>query len=106
MHGEKIHEDRGIDRRYPSQKGRGGDKSCDWRELWSEPEAGKGAHQPSKSKGTNGGSGICPASEGMAAEGSGQQVRKNVDRPMAFAAFVAVDPIPVTSSLYINTLIC
>ena len=49
MHGEKIHEDRGIDRRYPSQKGRGGDKSCDWRELWSEPEAGKGAHQPSKS---------------------------------------------------------
>ena len=89
MHGEKIHEDRGIDRRYPSQKGRGGDKSCDWRELWSEPEAGKGAHQPSKSKGTDAGGGIYPTSEGMAAEGSGQQVRKNVDRPMAFAAFGA-----------------
>ena len=23
MHGEKIHEDRGIDRRYPNQKGPG-----------------------------------------------------------------------------------
>ena len=73
MHGEKIHEDRGIDRRYPSQKGRGGDKSCDWRELWSEPEAGKGAHQPSKSKGTDGGGGVCPASQGTAAQGSGQR---------------------------------
>jgi len=35
------------------------------------------------------GGGIYPTSEGMAAEGSGQQVRKNVDRPMAFAAFGA-----------------
>ena len=58
MHGEKIHEDRGIDRRYQSQKSRGKDEPFDWRELCSEPEAGKRAHQPSKSKGTNGGSGI------------------------------------------------
>ena len=33
--------------------------------------------------------GYNPTPEGMAAEGSGQQVRKNVDRPMAFAAFGA-----------------
>ena len=106
MHGKEVHESRRTNRCHPSEEGRRRDEPSDWQELWSEPEAGKGAHQPSKSKGTNGGSGICPASEGMAAEGSGQQVRKNVDRPMAFAAFVAVDPIPVTSSLYINTLIC
>ena len=80
MHGEKIHEDRGIDRRYPSQKGRGGDKSCDWRELWSEPEAGKGAHQPSKSKGTDGGGGVCPASQGTAAQGSGQRRDQTAQR--------------------------
>ena len=89
MHGEKIHKDRGIDRRYSSQKGRRSDESCDRRELWSEPEAGKRARQSSKSKGTDAGGGIYPTSEGMAAEGSGQQVRKNVDRPMAFAAFGA-----------------
>ena len=89
MHGEKIHEDRGPDRRYPSQKGRRRDEPSDWRELQSEPEACKRAHQSSKSKGTDAGAGIYPASEGMAAEGSGQQVRKNVDRPMAFAAFGA-----------------
>ena len=89
MHGKEVHEDRGLDRRYPSQKGRRRDKSCDWRELQSEPEAGKGAHQSSKSKGTDAGGGICPASQGTAAQGCGQQVRKNVDRPMAFAAFGA-----------------
>ena len=76
MHGKEVHESRRTNRCHPSEEGLRRDDPSDWRELQSEPEAYKKAHQPSKSKGTNGGSGIYPTSEGMAAEGSGQQVRK------------------------------
>lgn len=89
MHGKEVHESRRTNRCHPSEEGLRRDEPSDWRELQSEPEGCKRAHQLSKSKGTDAGGGIYPTSEGMAAEGSGQQVRKNVDRPMAFAAFGA-----------------
>ena len=89
MHGKEVHESRRTNRCHLSEEGRRRDEPSDWRELQSEPEACKRAHQSSKSKGTDVGGGIYPTSEGMAAEGSGQQVRKNIDRPMAFAAFGA-----------------
>ena len=73
MYGEKIHEGRGTVRRYPREKGSGRDEPINWREVWSEPETSIGTHQSSKSKGTNGSSGICGASEGTTAEGRRQR---------------------------------
>lgn len=72
MHGKEVHESRRTNRCHPSEEGRRRDEPSDWRELQSEPEACKRAHQSSKSKGTDAGGGIYPTSEGMAAEGSGQ----------------------------------
>ena len=63
----------GTVRCYPREKGSGRDGPINWRELWSEPETDKGTHQPSKSKETNGSSGICGASEGTTAEGRRQR---------------------------------
>ena len=41
MHGREVCEGRRANRRHTREKGCGRDESVDWRESWSEPEAGK-----------------------------------------------------------------